>query len=188
MANMPTWCFRCVALSLSVGHREIMTIFTQSYCYCFFLYLFFFCCSSKNKRTKCIGRIMQINEKALLIFTPACCLYWVGFMERGTAAVSLSSTPPLFRALLLGTLGKFWGQQNVARHTTMNGMCEINVTNFNAALTKRQRQKQYKSTTTTIATTTIVIATTLSATIATNNSRKFHFAHLAQQINDNFWF
>lgn len=128
---------------------------------------------------------MQINEKALLIFTPACCLYWVGFMERGTAAVSLS--PPLFLALLLGTLGKFWGQQNVARHTPMNGMCEINVTNFNAALTKRQRQKQYKSTTTTIVTAT-VITTTLSATIATNNSRKFHFAHLAQQINDNFWF
>lgn len=61
----------------------------------FFLCIWFCCCSSKNKRTKCIGQIMQINEKALLIFTPACCLYWVGFMERGTAAVSLSSTPPL---------------------------------------------------------------------------------------------
>lgn len=110
-------------------------------------------------------------------------------MERGTVSYLALSPPPsltlslsLFRTLV-GHAWKVLGSTKRGQtDDDVDGMCEINVTSFNAALTKRQRQKQYKSTTTTAivratitivtATTTIVTATAITTTLFSNNSNK----------------
>lgn len=116
----------------------------------------------------------------LCLFLPRLAVYIrVGFMERGIVsylALSLTAPPPSPLSLSRTLVGHAWkvlGSKK--RGQTDDGMCEINVTNFNAAFTKRQRQKQYKSTTTTIivtATTTIVTATAITTTLFSNNSNK----------------
>lgn len=78
--------------------------------------LLFLLLSKQIKRPKCIRQIMQINtKKSFAYFYPAI-LFVLGLVY--------GMRDDSYRTLSLGniTLGKFWGQQNVARQTTTMAM------------------------------------------------------------------